>query len=407
MRYVPAASGAGLMTRRGFVRNGLILFLGAGHRPAWTAEPMPPQGGKWKAAIVGHTGQGDYGHSHDTIFNDRPAIEVVAVADPDSAGRWKAAERCKALRQYADYREMVQKEQPQLVCLASRWTNQRHDAGLAALHAGAHLYCEKPFTATLAEADDLLAAAKEQNAKIAVAHQMRLAPSTLHLKNVMASGLIGDLLEIHAWGKQDERAGGEDMMVLGSHLFDLMRMFAGDAGSCMARVVDQGRDITRKDGRHVKEQIGPVAGDEIFAQFAFPNGINGTFVSRRQLQQTIGHWGVEFVGSKTSVRLLADVDPSLYLLEGGTWETVGRTDHWQRLPTDPGIHLADGERGFVPANRRVVDDWLEAIQKNREPACSGYDAMKSLEMIMAVYHSAIAGKRINLPLTDRQHPLGA
>ena len=64
------------------------------------------------------------------------------------------------------------------------------------------------------------------------------------------------------------------MIVLGSHVFDLMRLYAGDAVFCTARVLHQGREFTRSDARKVKEQIGPVGGDEVCAQFAFANGVN-------------------------------------------------------------------------------------------------------------------------------------
>ena len=77
----------------------------------------------------------------------------------------------------------------------------------AALNAGAHVYLEKPITQTLAEADDLLSTARNRGLKIAVAHQMRLAPNVLFLKERLADGLIGELLEIRACGKQDKRAG--------------------------------------------------------------------------------------------------------------------------------------------------------------------------------------------------------
>jgi predicted dehydrogenase len=177
-----------------------------------------------------------------------------------------------------------------LVCLASRWTHERHTAAMAALRLGAHLITEKPFTANLSEADEILALAERTGAKIAVAHQMRLAPSVQALQRTITDGAIGDLLEINAWGKQDSRAGGEDMIVLGSHLFDLMRLFAGDAQWCTARVLQSGRDITRADARNVKEQIGRVAGDEVSAQFGFA-GVIGTFTSRARLQQQVGHWG--------------------------------------------------------------------------------------------------------------------
>src|SRR5205085_4746722 len=182
--------------------------------------------------IIGHTGKGDYGHGLDVIFNGRGNIEVVAVADPVPAGRAAAAARSKALRQYEDYRLMLEKEKPRLVCIAPRWTNQHHAMALAALGIGAHLYMEKPFTQTLAEADEVLAEADRAGLRIAVAHQMRLAPGILQLKKKIDEGLLGELAQIRAYGKQDHRAGGEDMLVLGTHLFDLIRFFAGNASWC-------------------------------------------------------------------------------------------------------------------------------------------------------------------------------
>jgi predicted dehydrogenase len=396
------------LSRRNFLGQvALVGTVAAADSTSLLGQEPVASARRWRAAIIGATGRGDYGHSLDLIFNGHQNVEVVAIADPDASGRTKAAERSKALRQYADYRDMLAQEKPELVCLAPRWSEQRRAMGLAALQIGAHLCTEKPFAPTLAEADELLAAADRAGLKIAVAHQMRLAPSILHLQQQISEGLIGDLLEIRAWGKQDDRAGGEDMLVLGSHLFDLLRLFAGDALSCTARVLYQGRDITRADARRVKEQIGPVAGDEVHAHFAFAHGVNATFTSRKRLRQSVGPWGIELMGSKATVRILTEVFPSVFLLQSNTWEPSGKTDQWRRLPTDPGLKLSDEERGFGRANRRVVDDWLEAIEKKREPACSGRAAMKSLEMIMAVYQAALSGTRVTLPLAERRHPLEA
>ena len=149
----------------------------------------------------------------------------MALADADSAGRARTAEKIKAPRRYADYRELIEKERPNLVSIALRHADQHYPIALAALRAGAHVYCEKPFTTTPIEADELLNEADRQKLKIAVAHTMRMMPVVLQLKAALGEGLIGELAELRAYGKQDTRAGGEDMMVLGSHLFDLMRLF--------------------------------------------------------------------------------------------------------------------------------------------------------------------------------------
>src|SRR5205814_4921245 len=147
-----------------------------------------------------------------------------------------------------------------------------------------------PLTQNLIQADDLLAKARQAGRKVAVAHQMRLAPSILQLKKMIEQGLLGELLQIRAYGKQDQRAGGEDMLVLGTHLFDLLRYFAGDASWCSAAVSQNGHAITRRDAHTAKENIGLIAGDEIEAQFGFATGVSATFTSRGKLKETIGHW---------------------------------------------------------------------------------------------------------------------
>ena len=396
-----------LLSRRDFVHRSALL---AGTASAvWlqrhAAEAAPAATDTLRAAIIGHTGRGDYGHGLDVLFNDLAGVQVVAIADPATAGREAAAKRCGALRQYADYREMLAKEKPQLVSIAPRWSDQHHAMALASLQAGAHLYMEKPITPTLAEADEILALADKPGLKIAVAHQMRLAPNIVHLKRKLAEGLIGDLVQVRAWGKQDERAGGEDMLVLGTHLFDMLRNLVGDPAWCTSRILHQGREFTRADARTVKEQIGLVSGTEIEAQFAFANGVMASFTSRAALRQTVAHWGMELIGSKGVVRILMDVFPQVFLLDAGKWDASGKIDQWLPLKDDSTLNFTAEERGFGPANRRVVDDWLEAIRTKREPDCSGRAAMRALEMVMAVYQAGLSGKRATLPLADRRHPL--
>src|SRR4051812_47991974 len=68
---------------------------------------------RYRAAIIGHTGAGDYGHGLDAIFNDHPQIQVTAFADPVLNGK------AKAPKFYVDYGVMLNAEKPQLVSVAS------------------------------------------------------------------------------------------------------------------------------------------------------------------------------------------------------------------------------------------------------------------------------------------------
>ena len=387
------------LARRQFLQGAATAFAGLHLRPLFADGEKP-----LRAVLVGHTGRGNYGHSLDRVFRDVPGVELAAVADPVEDGRAKAKATSGAARVYADWREMFEREKPELVCIASRWSEHRHEIGMAALEQGAHLITEKPFTPTLREADEMLALAEAKGLKIAVAHQMRLAESVQNLTAALGEGLIGELLQIHCWGKQDARAGGEDMMVLGTHLFDMIRLFAGDPEWCTARVLDEGRPITPDSGRMVREQIGPVAGREIFAQFAFPDGVNVTFTSDHRLQETFGPWGMELIGSKGRVRVLVEIYSSVYVLRPGRDGEDERIDTWARWEGDPGRDLSAEERGFIPANRRVMDDLLAAIRERREPRCSGHNGMKAIEMVMAVYGAALKGERVQFPLEERGHP---
>lgn len=353
---------------------------------------------KYKAAIIGHTGAGDYGHGLDVVFNDHPQIEVTAFADPAPSGKPKAP------KHYRDYAEMLEKEQPNLVSVATRWTDEHFAMCTAALKTGAHLFVEKPFMQTLEQADEVLRLAQDKNRKIAVAHQMRLAPTIRHLKTTLDSGLIGELLEIRAHGKQDARAGGEDMIVLGTHLFDLMRLFAGDPRWCSARILQDDEEVTRSHIYKATEGIGRIIGNEIVAQFEFAHGVTGSFTSRAKNRDVAGHWGLHLIGTKAVVRVMADAVPTTLLLKSSQSET-NRTDEWQSLEGDPTLTWGKNEKAFGNANRRLLDDWLAAIEGNREPACSGYNGMKAVEMCMGIFEAGLSRARVAFPLKNRKHPL--
>ena len=395
MNTTDRQAGRNVITRRNFAR--LVSSAGviaATDFPCLTAESSA----KFKAAVIGHTGRGDYGHGLEGIFANRPSIEVVALADPDPNGRAKTAAKIHAPRSYADYREMLEKERPNLVSIAMRQSDQHHAIALGALQAGAHVYCEKPFVTAPLESDELLAEAHQRGRKIAVAHTMRMMPVIVRLKQAIAEGLLGELVELRAYGKQESRAGGEDMMVLGTHLFDLMRLFLGDPLWCTARVLWQGHDITPGDRRIVPDNVGYVAGDQVFAQFGFANGMNATFTSDAKLRETVGHWGIEFYGSKAVARINCDISPNVFIRRPTAWKSEGKTDRWE----PPDVPLVNSPPAHNPG---PVGDWLDAIARDREPECSGRNGAWVVEMVMAVYRAALSSGRVGFPLKARKHPL--
>ena len=352
----------------------------------------------YRVAVIGRTGRGNYGHGLDVVWKEFPNCRVVAVADENEAGAKAAAQRLGAPAVYTDYQKMLRAERPDLVSVAPRWLDPHHDMVLAAAEAHASIFLEKPIARTLVEADAMIGACERAHVKLAIAHQMRLSPIVLDLRDRLRLGEIGQLLEIRARGKEDARAGGEDLMVLGTHAFDLMRLFAGDPQWCFAHVGVGDRDATSSDTRPGAEGMGWMAGNRLHAVYGFSNGVYGSFGSQLNDDRSGTRWGLGLYGSGGVIRLRAEMDPVLFVLRSNTW--TPEKAPWERL-TPPPLERT----GQLAGNVRLVTDLIESIEQDRRPLSSGYDGRWSLEMILAVYASHRSGARVALPLKDRRHPL--
>ncbi len=398
------------ITRRDFVK---ITGLAAGGMVSSAVEGFPvgesakPSSRAYRACIIGHTGRGGYGHGLDLAFQKIPNITVLAVADPVEKGREEVARKAGAARTYADWQEMLQKERPNLVAIGPRWVENRVEMVTAAAEVGAHVYMEKPLAISPEDGDAMITACEKNGTKLALAHQVRLAPSLEHLKKLIDGGLVGDLLEIRTRGKQDRRAGGEDMAVLGWHCMYLMHHFAGKPKWCSAWVTQNGLDITAADSREATEPLGPIAGDCIHATYAFDGGIQGTFASQKKARATAGRFQMSLYGSKGIVTVHISQAPEIYYVPDPTWSPGKSGARWKPLPGAPSDRDPSGLEGSAAANKRLVEDLLRAIETGGQSVASIYEGLANLEMILAVYASHLKGGRVAFPLKDRRHPLGS
>jgi hypothetical protein len=98
--------------------------------------------------------------------------------------------------------------------------------------------------------------------------------------------------------------------------------------------------------------------------------------------------------------------PAAYFLDDPSWFPGRSKAPWQEI-TSNGVGkvetLKDG--GLGQGNIWIVQDLLEAIEKDRQPRGNMYDGRAALEMILAVYESHKLGGPVELPLKNRQHPL--
>jgi predicted dehydrogenase len=361
---------------------------------------------KYRVAVIGRTGKGNYGHALDTVWLKSDRAELVAVADENDAGRAAAAKRLNVKAAYADYREMFAREKPQIVSVAPRWPDCHRDMVLACAEHGASIFLEKPVSPTLAEADEMVAACEKHHVKCAVAHQTRYSPRVKVVKDLITAGRIGDVLELRGHGKEDARGGGEDLMVLGTHAFDLMRFLVGDARWCFARVSAGGRRATGGDVRQATEPIGPILGDHITAEYGFDGLAVGSFATHRAKAGANTRYWLEIRGTKGQVHVGFGALPPAYLCEDPSWMPGGSKAPWQEI-TSAGVGKPEplSAKDVDNGNIWIVNDLIEAIEKDRPPLDSIHDGRAALEMILAVYESHRLDRPVELPLKNRRHPL--
>ena len=360
----------------------------------------------YRVAVIGRTGKGNYGHGLDVVWKAIENVEIVAVADEDEKGRAAAAQRLGAKNAYADYRQMLEKERPQIVSVADRFLDAHRDMVIACARVGASIFLEKPMCRTLAEADEMIRECEMRHVKLAIAHQTRYSPRLQRIRELIAEGRLGDLLELRGRGKEDARGGGQDLMVLGTHIMDLMRFLAGDPRWCHATVVQGGRPATRADVRQGGEGMGPVVGDHIHATYGFDKGVIGSFGTHKARHGASARFGLTVYGSKGVIQLTTGSLPAAYFLDDPSWFPGRSKAHWQEI-TSAGVGqpepLRDGGLGL--GNIWIAKDLIAAIEQDRQPLGSMYDGRAALEMILAVYESHRVKGPVELPLKNRQHPL--
>jgi predicted dehydrogenase len=299
---------------------------------------------------------------------------------------------------YADYAKMLRDQKPDIVVIAPRWLDGHLEMTLAAAEARASVFMEKPMARTPAECDRMIEACDRGHVKMSVAHNMRTCPIMDFAEAKVKEGLVGDVLEIRSRGKEDRRAGGEDMMVLGTHCFDLLRRFAGDPEWVFGRVVEGDHEFRKADVRmEGPEGMGPMGGTAVEAMFGFPGGRTAHFASRRSTEVSGKRWGIELLGSKGAMSIRADHVPQIWHLDSLTWTGA----EWKRLMPPAGTRPTSVQDAY----HLMIDDLLQAIEKDREPVAGGRNALWTIEMLMGVYASHKSGGRVKLPLEKRGHAL--
>jgi predicted dehydrogenase len=316
--------------------------------------------------------------THAAAYRQIPTVQLVAAADRNESKRRLMQERWGVPAVYADYREMLEKERPDMVSVTTR-APLHAEVTIAAAGAGARgVLCEKAMATSLREADAMIEACRDTGTALLINHTRRWHPTCEHALKAMRDGGIGTLRVIVGICPGP-------LIHNGTHLFDLMRMFGGDVAWVTGQVkAGPGED---RPGR---------------AMLQFASGVSG-FVD---LDSALG-FAVELQG--TAGRLF--IDPAeegfaIWEYQDPPWSQGGR-QWYQGNPCRQRTvrHVATGAGGGGAKGTLVaaIEELIACIEEGRESRSSGQDGRAALELAMAVYQShAQAGARVGLPLQDRE-----
>ena len=388
--------------RRSFLQQTLAI----GSAPAVLLGKSSP----FTVGIIGSTGRGNYGHALDVAWRNLAEARIVAVADNNSKGRSSALKRLGCKKGYQDYRKMLETEKPDFLSICPRHADQRVPMIEAACEFRVKgIYVEKPFARTMEECDQIKKLCESANVKIAVAHRNRYHPALPVVKKIVDNGGIGKVVALRGRGKEDHRGGGEDLWVLGTHVFDLVNAISGDPESCSAELRIQGRLVEGKDVQPGNEGLGPLAGDEVHARWRMKNGWSVTFDSIRGHGSKSTNFGLQIIGNEGIIDLKCDREPFAYFREGPPWTPGSHNIDWVPI-TSNGINQPETEqiRKSVHNHQAGLMDLTESVQSSHSPKCGLEQGISTVRFVQSVFASHLhGGKIIGFPLKIRKHNLSA
>ena len=199
---------------------------------------------------IGIVGYGFIGKVHAFAHRSLPLFydplpaqtRLVGVCTATEATGTKAKDQAGFEFSTTDYQDLLARDDIQVIHCCTP-NDAHHDLLRDALGAGKHVYCDKPLTRTLAEAEDVTALARTSGIIHRMTFNYRFVPALLRAKQLVDGGFLGDVYQFRAsylhagyvdpnrplsWRLQMARSGGGAIMDLGAHVFDLVRNLLGD-----------------------------------------------------------------------------------------------------------------------------------------------------------------------------------
>lgn len=337
----------------------------------------------------GVIGCGRISKNHLESIQALPHARLVAVSDLQEAALRRTVETypCKA---YCHYQEMLKNPAVEIITIC---TESGFHARIAmdAMKAGKHVLVEKPMAMSMAEADQMIQTAKEMGVKLGVSHQNRFNPPIKRLRKALEGGRFGKLTHAAAvlrWNRNDayyEQApwrgtwamDGGCLMNQAIHNIDLLQWMMGPVASVFAYTATNMRKIEGEDTALAILK---------FKNGAFASIEAATTIYPHNLEETLSIFGTE---GTARIGGVAVNKMEIWRFAGDKEEEV-LAEISQEPPNVYGFGHAE-----------LVEDMMEAIEEDREPAICGEEGRKALEIILGIYHSAKYKMEITFPLSEQ------
>jgi len=297
---------------------------------------------------------------------------VAAACDADSDRLKAFGERFGIEALYADMGEMLRAERPDVLHIITPPAVRIEPMELAAEIGVKGVILEKPLGLDLSEVRRVAEIASEAGMKVAANMQRRYFGTCERLKVVLDEGRIGQIEFIRCVTRGN-------ILIMGSHLVDLLLYFLGDVQPARAWATAVG--VNGYDNGHQ-------APAHILAQLNFPDDVTAYI---EDAEDAVGTRGEGF--------LYHHLELDFWGTSGRAWWTQNRDWGYQSHDMDSAVveesiwandHI-EGQRQFTLDLLRWLDD-DSVVHRNRlDVALTGYD------VIAAVVQSALEGRRIDLP----------
>lgn len=329
-----------------------------------------------RGVIIGCGGR-SWGHAD--AFQKTEGMDLVAVADTDEERAQQYHEKL-GVPYYLDAEEMLGKEKPEIVCICTGDEARYALTMLAMKYEPRALVLEKPIARSVAQAREMVAAAKEKGVILTVSHQMRYATEFEAAHQALQEGRIGQPYFIRA-------SSYGHLMEQGPHMVDMVLWLAGDPS--VEWVMGSIADIEK--GRETVH----IAPAFVVGYIAFGNGIRAVLECGRNFQSAIGLEEETWIQKRVQVvgtEGILDTVVAHYcrLLSGGQtgWE-----------------ELYSGREGWDQATIRYYQDLGRVLREGSEHRNNADASLKGFEIIQAIYQSALNRDRVTPPLSDDADPL--